>query len=484
MRLQLVAVLARPAKRAMSCLATVVFAAGLSAGVLANAASAETLLQALAAAYTTNPTLNAERARLRAIDEEISQARSNLRPSVSADLESGVRKTIPNPKSSTVTSSGGFNAGGTHHPEGYSITINKTLFRGLRTLNAIREAEATIQAGRASLRAAEQTTLLDGVTAYMDVLRDQAIVRLREGNVRVLSEQLKATKDRFEVGEVTRTDVAQSEARRSGAISDLNLAQANLKTSRATYERIIGHAPSNLIEPQPIDSLLPHLLAAALRTTEEENPDIQSALFNEEASRYVIKQIIGEMLPEVSVEATYQDFLEPSVSLDSQSTATITGRVTVPLYSRGEPSSRARQARETNRQRLQEIDEARAKAHADVIAAWSRLIAARAQIESDQAQVRANKIALNGVREEEKVGQRTILDVLDAEQELLDSQVALVGTQRDRVVAAFTLLSAVGRLDAHYLRLPVEQYDPMEHYDRIKHRLFGTNPDRRGLFRR
>jgi len=440
---------------------------------------AESLPSALIAAYQTNPTLNAERAKLRAIDEEIAQARSNLRPSVSADLESGIRKLDPNPKNKLIPP-----GGGTHHPEGYAFTINQSLFRGLRTINAIREANATIQAGRADLRTVEQTTLLDAVSAYMDVLRDQAIVRLREGNVRVLTEQLKATKDRFEVGEVTKTDVAQAEARRSGAISELNLAQSNLKTSRASYERLIGRPPSNLIEPAPIDGLLPMSLPGALEVAKIENPTIISAEFTEEASRYAIKQIRGEMLPEVSVEATYEKGLEPSLSLDDQSVTTVTGRVTVPLYSGGEPSSRLRQAVETNRQRLQEIDEARAQAQADVVAAWGRVMAARAQIESDQAQVRANKIALNGVREEEKVGQRTVLDVLDAEQELLDSQVDLVTTQRERVVASFTLLAAVGRLSVQNLRLPVEPYDPMEHYHRIKHKWFGKNPDRPGLFRR
>lgn len=476
MRFQVVAVPARVGKRA------VLYALAIAACVMAGGVApvhAESLPSALVAAYQTNPTLNAERAKLRAIDEEISQARSNLRPSVSADLESGIRKVNPNPKNKLIRP-----GGGTHHPEGYAFSINQSLFRGLRTINAIREANATILAGRADLRTVEQTTLLDAVSAYMDVLRDQAIVRLREGNVRVLTEQLKATKDRFEVGEVTKTDVAQAEARRSGSISELNLAQSNLKTSRASYERLIGRPPSNLIEPAPIDGLLPMSLPGALEVAKIENPTIISAEYTEEASRYAIKQIRGEMLPEVSVEATYEKGLEPSVTLDDQSVTTVTGRVTVPLYSGGEPSSRLRQAIETNRQRLQEIDEARAQAQADVVAAWGRVMAARAQIESDQSQVRANKIALNGVREEEKVGQRTVLDVLDAEQELLDSQVDLVTTQRERVVASFTLLAAVGRLSVQNLRLPVQPYDPMEHYHRIKHKWFGKNPDRPGLFRR
>jgi outer membrane protein len=478
MRFQVVSVFTRILWQAFLRLASgfgiCLLIAGLSAPAIA-----ETLNQALAAAYRTNPGLDAERARLRAIDEDISQARSNFRPSLTGDLDTGYRKTNPKLKGGAPST-----LAGTHHPGSYGLTLNQSLFRGFRTLNAIREADANIKSGRERLRSVEQTTFLDAATTFMDVVRDQAVVRLREGNVRVLSEQLKATKDRFEVGEVTRTDVAQAEARRSGASSELSLAQSNLKTSRAVYERVIGHSPSNLIEPGPIDSLLPHTLQAAERTSEDENPNISAALFAEKASRYVTKQIIGEMLPEVSIEATIEDQIEPSVGLSRSSEKTLFGRVTVPLYSQGEPSSRARAARQTTTQRRKEIDDVRAAARAFVIAAWGRLLSSRAQIVSDLDQVRANNIALNGVKEEEKVGQRTILDVLDAEQEYLDSQVTLVTSQRDKVVATYALLAAIGRLDAIHLSLPVELYDPMAHYDRVKHKLFGTNSDRRGLFGR
>lgn len=254
MRSQVVSVLTRLKSRVMLRPVVVGLAASMLVGIPASSVLAETLPAALVATYMTNPTLNAERAKLRAIDEEANQARSNFRPSLSGTLDTGYNKVNRKGK-------GGARAiGGTNHPEGYSITLEKSLFRGFRTLNAMREAEANIQAGRENLRSVEQSSLLGAVTAYMDVVRDQAIVRLREGNVRVLAEQLKATKDRFEVGEVTKTDVAQAEAARSGAISQLNLAQSNLKTSRASYQRIVGHAPSNLIEPQPIDSVLPHAL--------------------------------------------------------------------------------------------------------------------------------------------------------------------------------------------------------------------------------
>ncbi len=434
-------------------------------------ARAESLERALAAAYTNNPTLNAERARLRATDEEMARARAGYLPNVDFTADWGRRQTITENKIQFP----GSNVGrvGTHHPGSYTFTLTQPLFSGLRTRNAVREAQANINAGRESLRSAEQDTLLEAVTAYVDVLRDQAIVRLRESNVKVLAEQLTATKDRFEVGEVTKTDVAQGEARHAGAISELNAAQANLKSSRATYERVIGHPPSHLTNPPPVESVLPTSLPGALSIGDAENPEILEALYLEEASTYAIKQIIGETLPELNLETEYFERFEPSLTARRTEDFTVKGRLTVPLYSGGEPSARVRQARQTRGQRLREIDAARVKIRAEVVSAWSQLVSARAQIESAQAQVRANRIALNGVREEEKVGQRTILDVLDAEQELLDAQVTLVGTRRDMVVASFALYSAVGRLDAASLGLPVDYYDPAEHYKRVRRKLFG-----------
>ncbi len=449
--------------------------------VVSGPARAETLFEALAAAYAHNPTLQAERAKLRATDEEVAQARAGFRPDVTATGDIGVRniQNVPKARSPLRPTGPGAQRSpltqteGTTHPKSYAFTLTQPLFKGFRTINAVREAKATVRAGQESLRSVEQTTLLDAVTAYMDVVRDQSIVRLRENNVKVLTEQLTATKDRFEVGEVTKTDVAQAEARRSGAISELSLAQANLKSSRAVYEQVIGHPPSHLSDPDPIDARLPATLPEALSIGADENPEILSALYLEEASRYAIKQIIGETLPEVDVQARFEERFESSFNTRSNEETTVTGRLTVPLYSGGEPSARVRAARDTNLQRRREIDAARVKIRADVVAAWSDLVAARAQIESDGAQVRANTIALNGVREEEKVGQRTVLDVLDAEQELLDAQVGLVGTQRDLAVAAFTLYAAVGRLDAPTLGLPVAYYDPEEHYRRARRKWFG-----------
>jgi len=441
--------------------------------VTASQTHAESLRRALASAYNNNPTLSAERAKLRALDEGVPEARSNYLPSLSASGDLGVRNQQVKSKLTGSVSRSIGSSDGTHHPKGYAFTLTQSLFRGFRTRNALREAEANVLAGREGLRLVEQDTLLLAVTAYMDVVRDQAIVRLRENNVKVLSEQLTATKDRFEVGEVTKTDVAQAEARRAGSVSDLNAAQADLKSSRAEYERVVGSPPSFLTPPSPMESRLPRTLADAIGVGDTGHPSILQAMFLEQAARHAVKQAIGETLPEVSVEARFSESFQPSLTTRELDETTVTGRLTMPLYSGGAPSARIRAARHTEGQRRRELDAARLKTRADIVTAWSRLEASRAQIRSAESQVRATRIALNGVKEEEKVGQRTILDVLDAEQELLDAQVTLVGTRRDRVVASYSLYGAVGRLDVLALGLPVEYYDPNEHYERVRHKFFG-----------
>jgi outer membrane protein len=318
--------------------------------------------------------------------------------------------------------------------------------------------------------------LLDAATAYVNVVRDQAIVRLRENDVTVLTEQLKATKDRFDVGEVTRTDVAQAEARRSEALATLAAAQANLKTSRAAYEQIIGHPPSNLVTPASIRHLLPGDINEAMTLGDGENPLILASVYNEEASLYTVQQIMGELLPEVTLEAQYEKRFDQSESLKELETTTVTGRVNVPFYQGGGVAARVRQAKETNNQLKKEVEDARLRVHADVIANWGILQSSGPAIESAQAAVEANKIALTGVREEEKVGQRTTLDVLDATRELLNSQIGLVTALRDRIVSEYSVYAAIGRMDAQTLGLPVPYYDPIEHYDIVKGKWFGLRP--------
>ena len=267
---------------------------------------------------------------------------------------------------------------------GYNVQLVQPLFRGFQTVNAVSEAEATVRSGRETLRSVEQSVLLEAVTAYMDVVRDQAIVRLRENNVTVLTRDLRATQDRFNVGEVTRTDVAQAQARRAAAVSALDLAKSNLQTSRATYERVIGHPPSNLVEPGP-SGLVPKTLADNTEISGRENPAVVAALYREQSAKFAVDRIRGERLPTAQLEATYQKRFDESVGLDWQETTAVTGRLTVPFYTGGEVEARIRQAKHTHVSRLQEIEQARTEVLAQVVAAWSQLIAARAQLESDHA---------------------------------------------------------------------------------------------------
>ncbi|MGI9411665.1 MAG: TolC family outer membrane protein [Hyphomicrobiaceae bacterium] len=442
------------------------------AGAPLESAKAESLRDALRSAYKHNPRLDAERANLRATDEGVPQAKSNYRPLVSATADSAVTQTNTSPDPIGVRT-----GEGRSYPAGYTINLNQQIFRGFRTRNAVNAAEARVRSGRETLRSTEQAVLQDAVTAYMNVVRDSAIVRLRENNVRVLSRDLKATQDRFSVGEVTRTDVAQSRARRAGAVSELDLARANLKASRANYEQVVGRKPGRLVGASPPFRLLPKNLSVARTRAERENPDVVGALYNEQAARYDVNEIAGELLPTLNLDASYSNRYAGGgdTSTIQTETGTVVGTLTVPLYQRGAVSSRVRQAKHAHVRLIQLVEEARTQSRENAIAAWAQMIASRAQVKSAQAQVDANRIALSGVREEEKVGQRTLLDVLDAEQELLDSQVDLVTVRRDLVVNSYIVLSTTGRLTAQDLRLASKIYDPEAHYGKVRRKWFGIS---------
>lgn len=428
--------------------------------------AAESLRQALTSAYQSNPRLDAERARLRATDEEVPRAQSGYRPSVGGSVDYGHSKTSTSP--ATV-------GAGDTNPYGYQVSVRQSLFNGFQTTNAVREAEAGVRAGRENLRQVEAQTLLDAVSVYMDVVRDMQIVRIREQNVAVLTKELEAAETRRSVREVTKTDVAQARARRARAVSAADLAKANLKVSRAQYERIVGHPATEVTEPPLKLKQLPRSQQEALATAEQESPNVGSALHREQAARHAVDRVWGELLPEVRVEASWAHRGDVSRSIDEQDSASITGRVSVPLYDGGETRARVRQAKHTHVSRLQEIEQARSETQANVISAWSRLNAARAQLRSDQVQVEAARTALEGVREEEKVGQRTLLDVLNAEQEYLEAQVSLVTTRRDLIVASYALLATMGRLTAENLALGTDIYDPEAHYHEVRQKWFGIS---------
>lgn len=428
--------------------------------------SAETIREALASAYRYNPQLDSQRALLRASDEDIARANAGYRPTITGNASVGYQNTNQRPDSL---------AEGVTNPKGYNVTLNQPIFRGGRVLSFVREQEASVRAAREQLRLVEQQVLLATATSYMDVVRDQAIVRLRENNVNVLTRELKATQDRFAVGEVTRTDVAQAQSRRATAVSQLDLARANLKTSRATFERLVGHPPSNLAAPTTPDRYLPKTIDEAQAVATREAPAVVQALYLEQQGRATVDKIYGELLPSVSLQAQYGSNLNPSRTVDQTESTAVTAQLSVPIYEGGEVRARVRQAKQQHVSRIQQIEQARSEAQATVVTAWSRLQASKAQLQSDQVAVEASRTALAGVREEERVGQRTVLDVLNAEQELVNTEVQLATTQRDVVVNSYTLISAVGRLNAQELGLTAEVYDPDEHYHEVRRKAWGTN---------
>ena len=429
-------------------------------------ATAETLRQALSSAYRSNPRLDAERARLRATDEEVPRALSGYRPRVTGAADAGVTRLESKPDTTSE---------GEARPWGYSLTVSQSVFNSFRTSNTVDEAEATVRAGREQLRAIEQQVLLDAVTGFADVVRDREIVRLRESNVAVLSKLGVATEARAAAREVTRTDVAQARSRLARALSQQDLARGNLKASRAAFERAVGHAPAGLVPPTPPRTLLPKSLEEALATAEKESPTVVGALYREAADRHGVARIRSELLPELKVEASYGNRFRQLGGIEEQETASIAGRLSVPLYEGGETYARVRQAKHKHVSRLQEIEQARQEAQATVTQAWARYQASRGQLKADRMAVDAARVALEGVREEERAGQRTVLDLLNAEQELLDAQVQVLSSSRDLVVASYTLLAQMGRLTATELTLADPVYDAEANYQEVRSRWFGLD---------
>jgi outer membrane protein len=442
----------------------------LGCGVPMQPALPESLQEALAAAYVNNPRINAERARLRATDEELARAQSGYRPTLFGTADWTMWQ-----KTETSPPSGG---DGVTNPKVITLNARQPLYQGGRTVNTVRQADAIILASREQLRGVEQQLFIDGVTAYANVIRDQAIFRLRQNNVEVLAKELDATSERFEVGEVTKTDVAQARARHAAAISALDLAKANLRSSIADYERVTGHPPTSLEELSVRADLMPSGVEEGIQIAESEHPDVVAAAFFERAAGYAVKTIEGELLPELNLEASYTDRIDPNQFTDRQETGTVVARLTVPFYQAGEVAARVRQAKEERVGRLEDIEQARVEVRAQISSAWSQYVAALAQIESDRVQVEASRIALEGVREEEKVGQRTLLDVLDAEQEYLNAQVQLVTTERNVIVASYVVIAAMGRLTAADLSLPATQYDVEENYHEVNGKWWGTTIER------
>ncbi len=436
-------------------------------------AAAETLEDVLSAAYNTNPTLQARRARLRAADEGVPQALANWRPTVTLSGEAGRGKYESN-QSTTGRESN-------RSPKDYSLTVSQPLYRGGRTTAQTQQAEATVQAERALLQATEQTILLNAATAYLNVVRDEAVVRLSVNNEQVLRRQLEAAQERFRVGEITRTDVSQAEARLSRATADRVAAEGTLQNSRANFVNVVGRPPEGPQAPSsavPVPASFDEVKALTLA----KNPNIAAADWTATAAKEGVDLVFGELLPTVSLQGQYsrsQDasarFLaDGSVNKAESENLQATLNVSVPLYEGGGTYSRVRAQKHTFGQRRIEADQARRDSLESANKGWEDLLAARARIKSYETQIRASEMALAGVEEEAKVGSRTVLDVLDAEQELFDARVNMVKAQRDEMVAAFQVKTALGQATAEGLNLPVERYDAAKHYEDVRGQWIGT----------
>lgn len=433
---------------------------------------AETLREALAKAYQNNPTLLAARARLRAVDEGVPEALSGWRPTVEMNYDIGKSHTFSAAGSSANSTSRNTT------PRTGSITIEQNIFRGLRTSGASKQAEQDVLAERARLAITEQQVMLDGGTAYVDVQRDQAVLRLNQNNERVLRRQLEATRDRFQVGEVTRTDVAQAESRLSRATADRIQSEGSLAQSRAAYRDVMGDFPGTL---RPASALgdLPANQEDAISRARANSPDVIAARFDERSASAAIQVVAGELYPTIDLEGEVSR-RDDSGSTDSRTDAqSVIARIKMPLYQAGDVSARIRAAKQTHSQQRKLLDAAIRSAIAFGIRSWEAYQTSVAQIRAFGSEVRAASIALEGVRQEAQVGSRTVLDVLDAEQELLNARVSLARAERDKVVASLDVRRRIGTLQGAQLNLGVPIYDFAAYYKKVRNKWYGWSIDRK-----
>lgn len=437
-------------------------AAALAALVAAaSPTEAETLAEALARAYATNPTLEGERSSLRSQDESVSSARAGLRPSLS--LAASVTRQNSVSTTSVATT-----------PTSLTLSLSQTLYRGGRIRNGIDLAEVQLLSARARLISTEQTVLTSVVSAYVNLLRDQALVQLNRSSEQVLRSELEATWDRFQLGAATRTDIAQAESRVSAAAASRIQSEGQLQSSIATYWRVLGQAPANIEAPDPLAGL-PDTLERSIAIGLDENPSLIIAELSGIAADRSIDAANGALLPTVSLSASSRRSAT-WVRWGTYSTDNSIGvSVSMPLYQGGAEYASIRSAKQSRSEALIGVDAARRLVETQVTQAWHQLAAARAGIYSRSDQVRAAEVALEGVRQEEAFGARTLLDVLNAQQDLLNARVALVTSRRDEIVASYALLSAMGRLTAASLGLQVQLYDPTAHYLEVRNAWIGWN---------
>ncbi|WP_441256848.1 TolC family outer membrane protein [Bradyrhizobium sp. 482_C4_N1_1] len=424
---------------------------------------AETLSEALVRAYQSSPQLNADRARQRGTDENVPQALAGYRPQVVASLSAGlqaVRNTLPD---NTIQ-------GATLRPWTIGVTVSQVLFNGFKTANSVRVAEYQVLSGREALRNTGQGVLLDAVTAYMNVLANQALVEAQRTNVAVLREIQATTKKRLDAGDVTPTDTAQAEARLSRGLADLNAAEVTLAISKATYVQVIGGAPGQLTPATPVDRLSPVTMPASIETANHEHPAVLGAGYDVDVAQTTIKVAEGSLLPTVAVQANASRSKDSDSTLSTFATnqASILGQINVPIYDGGTAASQTRQAKELASQSRLVLEQVRNQSRTAVVGAWVSNEGTKVALTAAGSEAKAADVALQGVRREAAGGQRTTIDVLNAQQDLTAARSRQIQAQRDRVIASYTLLSAVGRLDVRTLNLDTPDYLPEAHYHQVR----------------
>ncbi|CAN5341273.1 TolC family outer membrane protein [soil metagenome] len=450
--------------------------AGAALASIAVPASAETLREALAKAYQTNPTLSGARADLRATDENVPIARAAGLPG--ASLTGSYNRDVLNAAPSPVPNQQALG----------SANISLPIFSGGAVRNSVAAAKTRVEAGRAGLRGTEANMFTNVVAAYMDVIRDEAIVQLNKQNVKVLGVNVDASNDRFQVGDLTRTDVAQSQARAALALGQLQTAQARLISSRENYIALVGSAPVNLEVPPPLPNL-PASPDAAVEIALQNNPNLLAAQKARDATRYDIGVARAATLPKLSVGVggNYYNYLNsagPAYSANSGTSGSAGVSLSLPLFQGGRPAAQVRQAQARRSQAIEAVTETERGVISQTRSAYAIWMSSQQVIASSETAVNANKLSLEGVRAENGVGNRTILDILNAEQELLNAQVTLVTARRDAYVAGFALMAAMGQAEARDLGLdggPL--YDPVANYNRVHHKIsdFGSDPEPVGI---
>jgi outer membrane protein len=430
---------------------------------LSGVAAAESLVDALTDAYNNNPQILGERANLRATDEGVPQALSGWRPTVTVTSSIGAQRVETSPASS-------FTPGAV--PKIADFNVTQPIYSGGRTVALTAQAEKTVEAERARNIATEETVFLSVIQAYLDVMRDQATLDLNVNNEQVLRRQLEATSDQFRVGSVTRTDVAQAEARLAAATASRLQAEGTLQVSRANFERAVGHLPENLAPPT-LRPVLPATRAEAINLASLNNLNVVAALFTEDAARDAVDATRAQLLPSLNLVGDVNRSTSTVVAGQDTTSGSVTARVTVPLYEAGNIYSQTRQAVQVVALRRGQTDDARRAAVQGAAQAWEQTVSGRAQIVSLQSTIRAAEIALEGTRQEATVGSRTVLDVLNAEQELFTDRVQLVTAQHDLALAEFNLAQQIGRLTAADLHLPVKLYDVDQYYRDVRDKWLG-----------